>query len=346
VTLRIAMAEEPLTGETAANFWRRQPMSFSEERTKWKNFDITMAESGNFSTSYLQESGKISTSPSQRSGNFSTPPLHKVEKTRHNVGPSGNFSTHESTLNDLILNNVVETEAKEKIKELLVGAGLSGGGLSRLCEREPELEFVQVKAVILYAEAKGLTPGYIYRHLEADNPVEAQFLEFAALDEVTLALFRRAVAELKEGGSFWPVLQTSIPADKIPLFVRFAQAFTPFDEATILVALSRSQAEVSSVLLEPEEADELESLWNQVLEQVQLQMPRSTFDSWVKETSLVAREGERFIITAKNNLAKEWLESRLALTLRRALVDLRREAEGQAPAHLELYFVIEEEWAK
>jgi hypothetical protein len=74
-------------------------------------------------------------------------------------------------------------------------------------------------------------------------------------------------------------------------------------------------------------------------------MPRSTFDSWVKETSLVAREGERFIITAKNNLAKEWLESRLALTLRRALADLIREGEGQA-AQPELHFVLEDEWAE
>jgi hypothetical protein len=228
----------------------------------------------------------------------------------------------------------------------LIAAGLSGSGLQRLYTREPGLNLTRVKAVLLYAAANGLQAGYIYNALEGDHPIEERFLQFAALDEATLSRFREAVAELQQGGSLWPAIQTSIPAEATPLFVDFALAFTSLDEATILAALSASRVELAAPLFEPEKPDELEALWSQLLEQVQLQMPRSTFDSWLKDSHLVAWEGEQFTVVVKNQQAKEWLEKRLAATIRRTLARLVEERQGQPLAHLELHFTAGDEKLK
>jgi hypothetical protein len=157
------------------------------------------------------------------------------------------------------------------------------------------------------------------------------------------------VAELKRGSTLWPAVQTFISPEWVSHFVTFAQAFTAFDEVTILAALAQGRVEATrafSDALEPEEPDELEELWTQVLEQVQLQMPRSTFDSWLKDSYLIAWEGERFTVVVKNHQAKEWLENRLSVTIRRTLSRLVKELKGRPLARLELYFIVETERLK
>jgi hypothetical protein len=59
----------------------------------------------------------------------------------------------------------------------------------------------------------------------------------------------------------------------------------------------------------------LSKVWETVLGQLRLDMAKATFDTWVRDTELVAYENDTLTITAPNAYAKEWLESRLTSTV-------------------------------
>ena len=61
------------------------------------------------------------------------------------------------------------------------------------------------------------------------------------------------------------------------------------------------------------------SLWAAVLADLQLQLPRPTFETWVKPTAGVAFQGDRFIVVARTPFAAEWLEKRMFHALQSAL---------------------------
>ena len=61
------------------------------------------------------------------------------------------------------------------------------------------------------------------------------------------------------------------------------------------------------------------SLWAAVLADLQLQLPRPTFDTWLKPTAGVAFQGDRFIVVAPTPFAVEWLERRMFHALQSTL---------------------------
>lgn len=62
-----------------------------------------------------------------------------------------------------------------------------------------------------------------------------------------------------------------------------------------------------------------EQAWQLTLEQLQLQMTKATFDTWIKNTRIVKQDNNTYVIGVKNVYAKEWLENRLSGTIKRAL---------------------------
>jgi len=62
--------------------------------------------------------------------------------------------------------------------------------------------------------------------------------------------------------------------------------------------------------------------WQAVLGQLQMEMAKATYDTWVKDASFVAYEDGTFIIGLQNAYARDWLESRLTSTVTRYLVGL------------------------
>lgn len=62
-----------------------------------------------------------------------------------------------------------------------------------------------------------------------------------------------------------------------------------------------------------------DQVWQATLGQLQLQMTRATFDTWIKDTRIVAQESDRLVIGTKNAFAKDWLENRLIATISRAV---------------------------
>lgn len=65
-----------------------------------------------------------------------------------------------------------------------------------------------------------------------------------------------------------------------------------------------------------------EQAWQAALGQLQMEMPKSAYDTWVKATELVAYEDGAFIIGVQNSYARDWLDSRLSSTVKRMLTGI------------------------
>ena len=64
------------------------------------------------------------------------------------------------------------------------------------------------------------------------------------------------------------------------------------------------------------------AVWQTALGELQLRMTKATFDTWVKQTHVVAYEDGTFIIGVHNGFAKDWLENRLHGTIHRTLTSI------------------------
>src|SRR4030095_6006511 len=65
-----------------------------------------------------------------------------------------------------------------------------------------------------------------------------------------------------------------------------------------------------------------EQAWQSVLGQLQMEMPRASFDTWVRDTRPVSYQDGTLTIGVRNAYARDWLESRLASTVSRLLVGI------------------------
>jgi len=65
-----------------------------------------------------------------------------------------------------------------------------------------------------------------------------------------------------------------------------------------------------------------QKLWEAALGQLELQMTKATFATWIKPTSALAYEDGTLVIAVPNAYAKDWLENRLSSVIRRTLADI------------------------
>lgn len=65
-----------------------------------------------------------------------------------------------------------------------------------------------------------------------------------------------------------------------------------------------------------------EQAWQAALGQLQLEMPKPAYDTWVRDADLFAYEDGTFIISVQNAYARDWLESRLTNTIKRILTGI------------------------
>ena len=70
-----------------------------------------------------------------------------------------------------------------------------------------------------------------------------------------------------------------------------------------------------------------EQAWQAVVGQLQMEMPKATFDTWVRDATLLRYEQGTFTIGLQNAYARDWMETRLSATINRSLSGiLNREA--------------------
>ncbi|HLC03768.1 MAG TPA: chromosomal replication initiator protein DnaA [Anaerolineales bacterium] len=74
-------------------------------------------------------------------------------------------------------------------------------------------------------------------------------------------------------------------------------------------------------------------IWEAALGQMQIEIPRAVFDTWVRDAELVSYEDGVFIVGVQNAFARDWLENRLMSTAQRVL-------SGLAGRSAEVRFVV------
>jgi chromosomal replication initiator protein len=74
-------------------------------------------------------------------------------------------------------------------------------------------------------------------------------------------------------------------------------------------------------------------IWDAALGQMQIEIPRAVFDTWVRDADLVSYEDGVFIVGVQNAFARDWLEDRLMSTAQRVL-------SGLAGRSAEVRFVV------
>ena len=75
-----------------------------------------------------------------------------------------------------------------------------------------------------------------------------------------------------------------------------------------------------------------EWVWEAARAQLQVQMSRRDFNTWLRDAVLVAHEDGAFIIGVPNAFAKEWLHSRLNGTVKKALAEAAGVSEKEVSA--------------
>src|SRR5512135_1882101 len=62
--------------------------------------------------------------------------------------------------------------------------------------------------------------------------------------------------------------------------------------------------------------------WQSALGQLQMEMPKASFDTWVRDTQIESYDDGQFTIAVRNAYARDWLESRLSSTVTRLLMGI------------------------
>jgi chromosomal replication initiator protein len=99
----------------------------------------------------------------------------------------------------------------------------------------------------------------------------------------------------------------------LPARIIDSQVFCPHDRSAVLDIHSSN---MENGLMKADE------IWQAALGELQLEMTRATFETWVKPTSLMSYEDGRFVIAVPNAYAQEWLQNRLLSTVKRVLTGI------------------------
>ena len=68
--------------------------------------------------------------------------------------------------------------------------------------------------------------------------------------------------------------------------------------------------------------------WQATLGQLQMEMSKAAFDTWVRNTELISCQDNTFVIGVQNAYARDWLENRLNSTVTRLLTGLMGESQA------------------
>jgi len=78
-----------------------------------------------------------------------------------------------------------------------------------------------------------------------------------------------------------------------------------------------------------------QAAWSAAKEQLRAEVPRATYDTWVRDIRFVGYRDDAFELGVQNSYARDWLEDRLASTIARVLV-------GVIGRRVRLRFVVHE----
>lgn len=65
-----------------------------------------------------------------------------------------------------------------------------------------------------------------------------------------------------------------------------------------------------------------DQVWQAALGELQLQLAKSTYDTWLRDAALISHEDGAYVVGVENAYAKDWLENRLLSTIKRTLTGI------------------------
>jgi len=102
---------------------------------------------------------------------------------------------------------------------------------------------------------------------------------------------------------------------------------SPGDQET--AEQSETRAEAASVDSQPQAADDAldpKDIWQKTLHELALQMPATTFETWVRDTSIIGYAEGEFVVGAPHAWARDWLQNRL----RKKIKDILNQLTGRS----------------
>jgi len=69
-----------------------------------------------------------------------------------------------------------------------------------------------------------------------------------------------------------------------------------------------------------------EQAWQSALGQLQTEMPKGSFDTWVRDTRVISYANGKFVIGVRNSYTRDWLDSRLSSTANRLLMGMMNQS--------------------
>lgn len=219
-----------------------------------------------------------------------------------------------------------------------VAAGSVGNLLTTLAIQEPArsqildsgISLEQVVAWTLYAlQEPGLDnpAGYLVRRLRAGDASPPTFLRLARMSWEQWRAYAAACYLVAPNG---PLL---FAGDEAFIYWRehygaFRPADLPFDVGAglaELLPLATQNPPASDEGTDETVAPADRALWRDVLDELSLQMTQTTFNSWLRDAHLLAREGEQFVIAVRDETTRDWLEHRLQEPIVRTLRNIAQE---------------------
>jgi hypothetical protein len=237
----------------------------------------------------------------------------------------------------------VSDDGGDAVESLLDLLGIYGRNRAKVLDADlaPDVILAWVLNGLAQPDMENLAGYVISQVTSADPTPPPQFLELARLGSEVWQLFLSVALDDEE--AIPPYLQRA--------FERWDALFgsclrEEARQARWQEEKARRQAEIARRWQGPGSGDADEAVqalaglaerkvWQAVLGELQLQMTRATFDTWVRSTRLVSCQDGVFAIGAPNALARDWLENRLLTTVKRTLV-------GIVGKPVEVQFVLDE----
>lgn len=205
--------------------------------------------------------------------------------------------------------------AAVSVVELLDTLQIQEPARSRILHAGPTL--AEAVAWTLYARRQpGLASpaGYLVRRLAGGDPPPAAYLRLARLSweqwrayAAACYLGGPALSDFAADEAFalWREQYGAGHPDDLPWAVGAGLAELDY----LLARPAPSPAAASRQLPAVAEADE--TLWRDVLDELSLQMTQATFNSWLRDARLLARDGSQFVVAVRDEAACDWLQHRL-----------------------------------
>ncbi len=96
------------------------------------------------------------------------------------------------------------------------------------------------------------------------------------------------------------------------------------DEGSYVWNISGSEegSGLPTEIAEPEPLTPQAQIWQTVLQELEVHLPKATYDAWLRDTVVVSATEDEYEIGLPNAQAKDWIENRLVHTVKRTLASI------------------------